>query len=72
MHGRALAIVKLVRGNGKELEVFDVTGPVYRIAAREGGPPVKYHGWRLLDEDAARALLQELRATGAYDTGKPA
>lgn len=60
--------MKLVRGDGKELTVHEVSAPVYRVRARIEGPPIKFNDCRIIEDDVARALLVELRATGLYDT----
>lgn len=58
---------KLLRCDGNLLEVFDLGPVVYRVSRRTGGVPIKQHGWRVLDDEAARAVLVELRSTGLYD-----
>jgi hypothetical protein len=55
--------MKLLHCNGRELEVRDVGPVVFRLTA--GGAPIKLHGWQILDDDAARALLRELREASA-------
>ena len=55
--------VKLLTSNGRELEVRDVGPVVYRLVA--GDVPIKLHGRFVLDDDAARDLLRELREAGA-------
>jgi hypothetical protein len=59
--------MKLLRCNGRELEVRDVGPVVCRLAA--GAAPIKLHGWHLLDNDAARALLRDLVEAGACPSG---
>jgi hypothetical protein len=59
--------MKLLIGNGSMLEVRDV-GPVrMRLSRRPGGPPIKFHGRELMEEDTARELLRGILATGEYD-----
>lgn len=58
--------MKLLRGNGKFVEVYDVPGPaILRLNAV--GAPLMLHGWKLLEEDAARELLREIMAPGNYE-----
>ncbi len=59
--------MKLLYGNGKVLEARDVGPVLVRFRARAGGPPIKYNGWEILDDDAARTRLEEVRATGLYE-----
>ena len=58
--------MKLLRGNGKVLEVRDAGPVIVRFRARADGPPIKLNGWFLMTEDDARARLEEVRATGLY------
>jgi hypothetical protein len=55
--------VKLIKGNGRTLEVYDLGPVVYRIEA-QGHVPVPFYGSEILSDDEARAKLQELRAQG--------
>lgn len=59
--------MKLIHGNGTMLEVRDVGEVLIRLRQREGGAPIKVHGYRLLDDDAARALVREQLDTRLYD-----
>lgn len=60
--------MKLLEGNGLRLRVWDVASePVYELAARPGGPPIKLNGMHLLDDAAARERLADLVRTGFYD-----
>ena len=59
--------MKLLTCNGRELEVRDVGPVVYRLLA--GDVPIKLHGRFVLDDDAARDLLRELREAGARNFG---
>jgi hypothetical protein len=54
--------MKLIRCNGRELEVRDVGPVVYRLAA--SAVPIKLHGWRILEDDAARELLRQVQEAG--------
>ena len=60
--------MKLLICDGRQLEVFDVTGPIYRL--KSAGVPIKAHGRRLVSEAKARRILEELRATGLYEGGR--
>ncbi len=62
--------MKLLYGNGKVLEARDVGPVLVRFRARAGGPPIKHNGYEILDDDAARARLEEFRALGLYDRDK--
>ena len=59
--------MKLLRGNGTFLEARDVGPVLVRFRARVGGPPIKFNGWALMGDDAARAKLEEIRDIGLYD-----
>ena len=50
--------IKLFACNGRELEVYDVSGPVYRLAA--GPVPIKLHGHFLFGDEEARELVRDL------------
>lgn len=50
--------MKLITCNGRNLRVYDVTGPVYHLAANT--VPIKCNGYLLLDDDKARDLVREL------------
>jgi hypothetical protein len=62
--------VKLLIGNGAMVEVRNVGPVVMTLRSRPGGPPVKLHGAEVLEDDAARARLRDLLATGWYDSEK--
>lgn len=62
--------MKLLVGNGKTLEVRDVGPVIFELSARVGGPPIKFNGSKIMDEDEARGVLRELLATGLYSGGK--
>jgi hypothetical protein len=58
--------MKLLRGNGKFLEVYNIPDPpVMRLEAF--GAPLMFHGWALLEDDAARERLREIMAPGNYE-----
>jgi hypothetical protein len=61
-------MTKLVRCDGEELIVYDLGARLYRVRARGGGPPIKYNGWRIVEDDEARRLLEDLRSSGIYLT----
>jgi hypothetical protein len=52
--------MKLVKSNGRELEVFEISGPIYRLTASLG--PIKANGSFILEDEAARELVRELAA----------
>ncbi len=60
--------MKLIYSNGALLEVRDLGPVVFRL--RAGRVPLKYNGYRILEDEAARDLLRELLATGLYEGGK--
>jgi hypothetical protein len=55
--------VKLLKGNGRVLEVWDVGEPIMRLYA--GSVPIKCPGWRLLEDNEARELVRALIEVGA-------
>jgi hypothetical protein len=55
--------VKLLKGNGSILEVWDVTKLVMRLRAGLG--PIKCPGWQLLEDDQAREMVKRMIAEGA-------
>ena len=57
--------MKLVICDGREMSVRDVGPVIYTL--RAGRVPLKYNGTHLLEDDAARELLQALRSTGLYE-----
>jgi hypothetical protein len=63
--------MKLVRSNGRRLEVWDVPGtkPIYTLDAK-GGPPLGLNGWRLLANNVARAIVKQIIAAGRRVRGK--
>jgi hypothetical protein len=50
--------MKLITCNGRDLRVYDVSGPVYHLTA--AAVPIKCNGYLLLDDEAARDLVREL------------
>ena len=60
--------MKLVHCDGRTLTVRDAGPVVFRMVARDA--PIKVNGWRLLEDDDARALLRELLALKMYDVRK--
>lgn len=62
--------MKLVKCNGKLLEVRDCGPIIFRLAALPGGPPIKVNGYHIMEEDAARDLLRDLLSLGEYEGGK--
>lgn len=61
--------MKLVVGNGRILEVRDVGPVVYRL--RAGDVPIKFHGFRLMEDDDARDAVRAARDTGLYREERP-
>ena len=62
--------MKLFVGTGKLLEVRDAGPVLIALRASSGGPPIKEHGLRLLEDDAARERVRELLASGMYERDK--
>ncbi len=60
--------MKLVSGNGKQLEVRDVGPVIFRLTA--GPVPIKVNGYRIVEDDSARETLRGLLATGLYLGGR--
>ena len=59
--------MKLIHCNGNELTVRDAGPPILTIKRRAGGPPIKFNGYCLLEDRAARALVREQLNVGLYD-----
>jgi hypothetical protein len=59
----------MLRGTGRELEVYDVAGPIFRLTATV--VPIKCHGAFVLEDDAARELVRELAAAQRTAPGGP-
>lgn len=59
--------MKLAYGNGKVFEVRDVGPVLYRLKTKPNGPPIKFNGYQIVDDDAARDLLRDLIATRLYE-----
>jgi hypothetical protein len=60
--------MKLVKCDGKTLEVRDVGPVLYRLMA--SAVPIKVNGWHLMTDDEARQLLEELRDLKLYTGGR--
>lgn len=56
--------MKLLRCDGRVLEVRDVGPVLLRVRARE--IPVKGDPWRIVEDDEARRAVREVLATGLY------
>lgn len=56
--------MKLVYSNGKKLEVYDLGSPVIAFRAHE--VPLKYNGYRIVQDDAARDIVREVLKSGHY------
>jgi hypothetical protein len=50
--------VKLVRSNGRELVVYEVDAPIFRLEASLG--PIKLHGTLIVDDHIARDWIRQL------------
>ena len=57
----------LVRCDGRTLEVRRVGEVKVKFVARSGGPPIKAHGWRLIEEDVLAPELRELADSGLHE-----
>ena len=55
--------MKLIYSTGKQLLVYDLTGPVYRVT---GSLPIKHNGYHIVSDDAARDLLRTLLAEDCF------
>ena len=62
--------MKLVKCDGKLLEVRDCGPVIYRLKAVPGGLPIKVNGYHIMEEGAARDLLRDLLALGEYEGSK--
>lgn len=60
--------MKLVKCDGKVLEVRDCGPVIYRLLA--SAVPIKVNGWQLMTDDEARKLLEELRDLKLYAGGR--
>lgn len=58
---------KLIMCDGKTYTVHDMGALMVRLARREGGPPIKAHGTRIVEDGEARAELRELIDSGLYE-----
>lgn len=61
--------MKLVFCNGKHLEVRDVSEIICTIDAREE-TYLGVHGYHIMEDDEARALLQKLKQLGNFKTSR--
>jgi hypothetical protein len=53
--------MKLIKSDGRHLTVWQIGDePIFELHA--GACPIKCHGYHILDNDAARDLVRELRA----------
>lgn len=62
--------MKLLVGNGQILEARDVGQVLVRFRARADGPPIKFNGFEVMTDEAARARLEEVRDSGFYERDK--
>lgn len=56
--------MKLLRGNGRTLEVFDVGDLRMKLRATHG-IPIKFHGMRIMEDAEARVVVSNLMQQGA-------
>jgi hypothetical protein len=59
--------MKLIVCDGRQLEVFEVSGPIYRLSAE--GAPLKLHGKFLVEDAEARALVRDARGGSGGTVG---
>ena len=50
--------MKLVKSDGRNLEVRDLSEPLYCLSAVNR--PFKLHGWRIMPDDEARELVRRV------------
>jgi len=53
--------MKLVKCDGRTLEVRDVSEPVYKLQ----GEYIPVHGYQIMEDDEARKLCKSLKKQGA-------
>lgn len=56
--------MKLVYSNGKKLEIYDINEPLMRF--RAGAVPIKYNGYRIVEDEVAKDIARDLLGSGLY------
>lgn len=57
--------MKLLRSNGRHLEIYDLGPLLMRISTIN--LPIKENGWKVIDDDQARAKVRALIDSDLYD-----
>lgn len=53
--------MKILIGNGKELEVRDIGPPIFKMKLNSKTNMIPLHGYKIMSEDAARQFLLKHR-----------
>lgn len=61
MKGNIGQNMKLIKCDGRTLEVRDVSEPLYKLK----GEYIPIHGYQIMEDDAARKLCASLKKQGA-------
>ena len=56
--------MKILIGNGKRIEVREISEPIYEILLKEGGGMLPIHGHKILSDDEARRELTRIKRFG--------
>lgn len=59
--------MKLLVGNGRELTVWDLGAIILTLRVRPQGPPIKFNGYEILEDGAARERVRSFLAADLYD-----
>ena len=57
--------MKLIKSNGRILEIYDI-GPL-RMRITKINLPIKENGWQMVEDDIARARIREIIDSDLYD-----
>jgi hypothetical protein len=57
--------VKILIGDGRRLTAYDAR-PMYVVTTRPGGPPIKFNGTEVLEDEEARDTLRRIVETRLY------
>lgn len=57
--------MKLIRSNGKVLEVYDI-GPLLMTVTKIN-VPMKENGWQMIEDDVARHKMRDIIDSNLYD-----